>query len=96
MIFGNYVECNFVFLDFINVSYEDIKGFVLRFINKFCVFDFLFVVVMKECFNLLIFVLINIVNIFLFIGVMFDVLKIVVMILILKKYNVDFIKYESF
>ena len=27
---GNYVECNSVFSDFINVSYEDIKGLALR------------------------------------------------------------------
>lgn len=36
---GNYVECNSVFSDFINVSYEDIKGLALRSINKSCVLD---------------------------------------------------------
>ena len=31
---GNHVECNSVISDFINVSYEDIKGLALRSINK--------------------------------------------------------------
>ncbi|CAH3105583.1 unnamed protein product, partial [Porites lobata] len=57
---GNYVECNSVFSDFINVSYEDIKGLALRSINKSCVLDPLPAVVMKECFNLLTPVLTNI------------------------------------
>ena len=48
---GNHVECNSVFSDFINVSYEDIKGLALRSINKSCVLDPLPAVVMKEMFQ---------------------------------------------
>ena len=81
---------------FINVNYEDIKGLALRSINKSCVLDPLPAVVMKECFNLLIPVLTNIVNTSLSTGVMPDVLKIAAVTPTLKKYNADFTKYESF
>ena len=80
------------------VSYEDIKGLALRSINKSCVLGPLPAVVMKECFNLLIPVLTNIVNTPLSTGVMPDVLKIAAVHVTptLKKYNADFTKYESF
>ena len=92
----NHVECNSVFSDFINVSYEDIKGLALRSINKSCVLDPLPAVVMKECFNLLTPVLTSIVNTSLSTGVMPDVLKIAAVTPTLKKHNADFTKYESF
>ena len=93
---GNHVECNSVFSDFINVSYEDIKGLALISINKSCVLDPLPAVVMKECFNLLTPVLTNIVNTSLSTGVMPDVLNIAAVTPTLKKRNTDFTKYESF
>ena len=85
-----------MFSDFIKVSYEDIKGFALRSVNKSCVLDPLPAVVMKECFNLFTPVLTNIVNTSLSSGVMPDVLKIAAVTPTLKKHNADFTKYESF
>lgn len=77
-----------MFFNFDIVISDEICKLIKLFV-KFCSLDFVFLFVFKKCSDIFVFFLICMVNYCLINGIMFDVLKIVRIIFILKKFGVD-------
>ena len=82
--------CGAEFCNFAEVTQEEIKKFSRKSISESCELDPLPAVVLKGCFTVLLPTIARIVNLFLIIGVMPDVLKVAILSTMLKKSDADF------
>ena len=78
------------FCNFAEATQEEIKKLSRKSISKSCELDPLPAVVLKGCFTVLLPTIARIVNLFLIIGVMPDVLKVAILSTMLKKSDADF------
>ena len=83
------------FCNFAEATQEEIKKLSRKSISKSCELDPLPAVVLKGCFTVLLPTIARIVNLFLIIGVMPDVLKVAILSTMLKKSDADFEQWQN-
>ena len=88
--------CSTELHEFSMVSEEDVRGFALKSLRKSCNLDPLPALVIKECFDMLIQVVTQIVNLSLTLGTMLESLKLAELLPSLKKHDADHEIFQNF